>query len=215
MVAHEQLEIDDPARNETVVAEGVSFENFLTFFAEHHAEWLVGKVILIVGNNTKHQDILLFLATLLNLFLGIKALGRVLSAGIPMKIAADKPAREPDLLIIFNEHRERIKENYLDGPADIAVEIVSPESVARDRGDKFKEYEAAGVREYWLFDPLRTEAVIYALGDDNRYHPVAIDKEGRLTSTLLPGFALHPSLLWREELPTGNELIELAQGIAH
>jgi Uma2 family endonuclease len=204
----------DPALHETIVAEGVSFEAFLKFFAEHHAEWLVGKVILVRGKASAHQSLLLFLMTMLNLYLGLKSLGEILSAGFPMKIADDVPAREPDLLIVLNAHRERIKANYLDGPADIVVEIVSPESVTRDRGIKFIEYEQAGVREYWLFDPLRTEAVIYALGDDQRYHPVPLDKDGRLVSSLLSGFALHPTLLWRDELPTGIELITLAQQMA-
>jgi len=74
-----------------------------------------------------------------------------------------------------------------------------------------REYEAAGVREYWLFDPLHTEAVIYALGADGHYHPTLTDTQGRLLSTVLPGFALDPTLLWQEEPPTGAELIALVQ----
>ncbi len=202
---------DDTTYGETVLAENVSFENFLKFFGNHHAEWLVGKVISVVTNNTRHNAILGLLYNLLSLFLGYKHLGRVLLAGVPMKVADRKPAREPDLLIVLNENVHRIKETYLDGPADVVVEIVSPESTHRDRGAKLSEYEAAGVPEYWLLDPLRTEANVYALGDDGRYHPLSKDSEGRLVSQVLPGFALHPDLLWREEPPTGAELVALVQ----
>ncbi len=202
---------DDPARHETVVAEGVSFAHFLEFFAEKHAEWLMGKVILIVTNNTVHQRIQMFLGTLLNLFLGYRSLGQVLSAGVPMYLSEDQPAREPDLLVVLNAHRDRIRENRLEGPADVVVEIVSPESSKRDRGDKMVEYEAAGVPEYWLFDPLRNAADIWALGEDGRYHRRPVDPQGRITSGVLAGFALDPVLLWQDEPPAGPALVQLVE----
>ncbi len=202
---------DDPAYGETVIAENVTFENFLKFFAEQHTEWLMGKVISVVTNNTRHNAILGLLYNLFSLFLGNKTPGRVLLAGVPMKIADTKPAREPDLLIVLNKSVHRIKETFLDGPADVVVEIVSPESTNRDRGIKLLEYETARIPEYWLIDPLRTEANVYALGADGHYHPRPRDAEGRLTSQILPGFALHPDVLWRDEPPTGAELIALVQ----
>lgn len=201
----------DPAANEIVLAEGVSFDNFLKYFGEQHTEWLMGKVILVVTNNTKHQRILVLLTTLFNFFLTIRSLGQVLLAGVPMKVGDDRPAREPDLLIVLNEHVSRIKPTYLDGPADIAVEIVSSESVERDRGKKLLEYEAAGVREYWLLDPLRRDSAVYALAEDGHYRRVPLDAAGRLASVVLPGFALHPDLLWRDEPPNSGELAALVQ----
>jgi Uma2 family endonuclease len=202
---------NDPARHEIVVAESVGFDDFLRFFAEEHAEWLMGKVILVVSNNVLHQRIQMFLGTLFNLFLGYRSLGQVLSSGVPMHISDNQPAREPDLLVILNENRDRIQVNRLEGPADIAVEIVSPESSTRDWGDKMAEYETAGVREYFLVDPLRTEAVIWELGADGHYHRRAVDSQGRITSGLLPGFALDPTVLWQDDLPEGADLVALVQ----
>lgn len=204
---------DDPARHETAVAEGVSFEDFLKLYSEQHAEWLMGKVILIVSNNVLHQQIQTILITIITLFVGYRGLGRVFSAGFPMYISDDQPAREPDILVVLNENRARIKQNRLEGPADVAVEIVSPESSRRDRGDKLDEYETAGVREYWLFDPLRWEAVIYELGDEGRYHPRSLDEHGRITSAVLAGFALDPALLWDDENLFRINLHELVQGM--
>jgi Uma2 family endonuclease len=56
--------------------------------------------------------------------MGFKSLGEVLLAGVPMYISDQQPAREPDLLIVLNANRQRIKANYLAGPADLVVEIV-------------------------------------------------------------------------------------------
>ena len=60
---------------------------------------------------------------------------------------------KPDLLYIANDHRARLKSSYLDGPADFVIEIISEESVSRDRVDKFYEYQDIGVREYLIVDP--------------------------------------------------------------
>jgi Uma2 family endonuclease len=211
--AHPQQITDDPARNETIVAENVSFEEFLTLYAEQHAEWLMGKVILVVTNNKRHQEILLWLARLLGFYLDLNPIGKLYLAGYPIYISDDQPSRQPDLLIVLNEYQDRLKENFVAGPANFVVEVVSPESSKRDWGDKMDEYEAAGVDEYLLVDPLRKMADIYALGDDHRYHRRPLNEQDRITSGILPGFTLDPALLWRDDRPGGADLVALVQGM--
>ena len=41
----------------------------------------------------------------------------------------------------------------MEGGPSLVVEIVSPGSATIDRVDKFREYERAGVGEYWIIDP--------------------------------------------------------------
>jgi Uma2 family endonuclease len=60
-----------------------------------------------------------------------------------MRATPDGPARQPDLLFVAREHLDRLTETRLSGPADFVVEVVSDDSVARDRADKFYEYQAA------------------------------------------------------------------------
>jgi Uma2 family endonuclease len=169
--------------------------------------------VIRIVNNVQHQVILLFLGTLFSTYLKLTGLGRVLLAGIPMKVSTGKPAREPDLLIVFAEHYDRIQRTSLQGPADIVVEIVSPESDGRDHGDKLVEYELAGVREYWLLDPLRQASDVYALGENGRYQRLPLDAQGRVYSQLMSGFAFDPALLWRDEPPVGVEVVELVQAM--
>jgi Uma2 family endonuclease len=197
---------------EQVVAEDVSFEDFLTRFADVHAEWVMGKVI-VVTNNTQHQVIIGILFNLFTLFMGMrsKSLGQVLLAGVPMWISDALPAREPDLIVVLKAHQDRIRSNHLLGPADIVVEIVSPESTIRDRVDKVTEYAQAGVPEYWLVDPIVEQATIYRLGADGMYKAMPMDSDGNLVSSVLEGFRLKPAMLWQEEPPTGGELVGLVQ----
>jgi Uma2 family endonuclease len=81
------------------------------------------------------------------------------------------------------------------------VEIGSPESIGRDRGDKFVEYEAAGVQEYWLIDPLRQQAEFYQLDDKGLYRAAAIAADGIYRSDVLTGFWLRVPWLWQSSLP--------------
>jgi Uma2 family endonuclease len=109
--------------------------------------------------------------------------------------------REPDLLFVANEHLDRLQETYLDGPADLVVEIVSPESAGRDRGEKFYEYERGGILEYWLLDPQVRRAEFYQLNTEGQYQQMSPDAEDRYHSAVLSGFWLRVEWLWQEPLP--------------
>lgn len=94
-------------------------------------------------------------------------------------------SRAPDLLFVSNASLHRLKETYLDGAADLVVEVVSPESRARDWGEKFTEYEEAGVHEYWLIDPERKQAEFYQLGANGAYQLALVGSMGVYHSQVL------------------------------
>lgn len=188
----------------------LTYEEFLAWADEDTlAEWVDGEVIVTSPASRQHQETSNFLNILLSFYASAHKLGRVLLSPFQVKLGPDLPGREPDLLFVAREHLERLKETHLDGPADLAVEIVSPESRERDRGAKFYEYETAGVGEYWLIDPQRRQAEFYQLGEDGFYHPVSPDAEGVYHSAILPGFWLRVDWLWQDPLPTPVETLRL------
>jgi Uma2 family endonuclease len=87
-----------------------------------------------------------------------------------------------------------------------AIEIVSADSVQRDRGEKFLEYEDGGIPEYWLIDAEREEALFYQRGQDGRFHPAPLDRDGSYHSAALSGFRLRVAWLWRQPLPAVSEV---------
>lgn len=186
-----------PTRREPPRAK-MTYEEFLAWADEDTlAEWVDGEIIMVSPASKRHQDIAGFLYQVLDLYVQSHDLGDVIHAPFQMKL---EHGREPDLLFVATEHLDRLQDIHLDGPADLVVEIVSPESAARDRGDKFYEYEAGGVPEYWLIDPQRQRAEFYQL-DDERYSLVQPDAEGVYHSAAVPGFWLRVAWLWQEPLP--------------
>jgi Uma2 family endonuclease len=180
----------------------VSFEEFLEWIDEDtRAEWVDGAIIMASPASDNHQDIDDFLIAIMRPFIEMHQLGWLRSGPFVMRTAVRPSGREPDILFVVNERTHLIQKTYLDGPADLAVEIVSPESIGRDRGDKFVEYEAAGVREYWLIDPLRDQLEFYQLGADGRYRLIPIGADGIYRSIVLPDFWLRVAWLRHRPLP--------------
>ncbi len=116
-----------------------------------------------------------------------------------MRITAGGSAREPDLMFVSAEHQARVTSDFLDGPADLVVEVVSDESVARDYDEKFSEYQNGGVREYWIIDPRpdRQRASFFVRDAQGRFRPVSTDDEGIYRSTVVPGFWLKLDWFWQ------------------
>ena len=188
----------------------MTFEEYLASGDEPiMSEWVDGEVIFMSPASAKHQRLGSLLLQTLGLYVETHKLGEVFYAPFVMKIESAKSGREPDLLFVSRERAHLIEKTYLNGPADLVVEIVSPESVERDRKEKFAEYEAAGIKEYWLIDPDRQTAEFYELGADGRYRAAATETDGIYRSKVINGFFIRIAWLWQTPSPTLDALREL------
>jgi len=179
----------------------MSFEEFMTSYKGSWAEWVDGEVIEMTPPGSLHQRISMFLARLLGNFVEIREVGELFAAPYLMRVPNLDRGREPDLLFVSAAHADRITRTHLNGAADLVIEIISPESLGRDRGEKFVEYEAAGIPEYWLVDPERQRAEFYQLDARGHYHDAGMDAEGRYHSHILAGLWIKPTWLWQDPLP--------------
>ena len=187
--------------------ERLSYEEFLRLPADLHAEWVDGEVVCSMTVSRIHDDLHTFLVMLLGLFLEDRPLGRLQKDPFQMKPAPHLNGRAPDIMFIANEHTDRLRANFLEGPADLAIEIVSPGNAATDYVDKFREYEAGGVTEYWIFDPVNQTADFFVL-ENGRYERRHPDAEGVYRSAVLSGFWLTTEWLW-EQPPVRALLAEI------
>ena len=178
----------------------MTYEEFLEWHPDSGmAEWVDGEAFVMAPPATVHQRLAYLLARCISSFSDQKGIGEVLIPPFQMKLAGS--GREPDVVFVCAENLSRIGGQYLSGPADLVVEIVSPDSRRRDRVEKLAEYEQAGVREYWVLDPNRRQAEFFILGDDGKYG-TATCPDGIFHSRVLPGMWLKVEWFWQEPLPT-------------
>jgi Uma2 family endonuclease len=112
----------------------------------------------------------------------------------------DKRSPEPDVAFVAKDRLHVVERGFVDGPPDIAVEIVSPDSVDRDYNLKLNIYETAGVREYWIIDPDEQRAT-FLRRQGERFVEI-MPREGRYESQVLAGFYFKTEWLWSKERPS-------------
>jgi len=178
------------------VEEYISYEDFLALCDEDTlAEWVNGKIERYSSASDVHQDLAGWLTSVLRIYVEANKLGIIRSAPFQMKTGPDLPGREPDIIFLRDENRDKLKKRYLDGPADLVIEIISEESLLRDRGEKFAEYEIGGVKEYWILDPETKRADFFIL-KEGRYERRVEDAHGIYHSEIIEGLWLKVAWLW-------------------
>lgn len=189
--------------------QNMTFEEYLDWAmgSEQRMELVDGEVEYMSPISLVHQEICMFLLTLMNMLAQARNLGQVLAQPFVMKVGT-RTAREPDILFVATAHLDRIKPTFLDGPGDLCIEIVSPESQIRDRQTKLLEYQRLGVPEYWVIDPILQEALFYRLEDD-QYKQVALDEQNVYHSAVMPGLWIKLDWLWQRPLPS---LLDVLKG---
>ncbi len=177
----------------------MTYEEFLEWADEDtRAEWVDGEAMIMSPASTAHQNCSDFLTALIRHYAEATVAGRAFSA--PLQMKTDLSGREPDVMCITQDHLDRLHDIYIDGPADIAIEVISPKSRVRDRGEKYYEYEQVGGCEYWLIDPVRKQAEFYFLENDGIYRPIPAG-DSIFRSKILDGFWLKLEWLWQEHSP--------------
>lgn len=173
---------------------------------KERVEWVKGDVIEMSPVNTQHNQLSIFLTVVLRGFIGKEQLGHLLGPELQIRLAGQQTRRVPDLLFVAQERANILKETFVDGPPDLIVEIVSPDSLAQDWREKYLEYEAAGVREYWVIDPMAKHAELYSL-NDGKYSLIS-PQDDTIHSTVLSGFYLKPAWLWQNPLPNPLDILK-------
>jgi Uma2 family endonuclease len=167
-----------------------------------HAEWVDGEVVMMAPVGRAHVRLHLFLLRLIGDYLEHRPLGEITFDPFNMKTGDDLPGRAPDILFVAKKNLKRLKDNHLQGPADMVIEIISPGSVGVDRGDKFYEYESGGVGEYWILDPFRKRADFYRRDNAGTLQLVPPDDQQIYRCRAIKGFWVDVRWFWRFPFPT-------------
>jgi Uma2 family endonuclease len=116
-----------------------------------YVELSEGELLMPPHPTRRHQATVEELYVRLRAFIRERDMGEVHLAPLPVRLWPEK-IREPDVLFMAHEHRDRISEQVF-GPPDLVMEVTSPSTRHVDRMEKSIEYARAGILEYWIVDP--------------------------------------------------------------
>jgi Uma2 family endonuclease len=72
---------------------------------------------------------------------------------------------EPDITVVCD--KSKITAKGCVGVPDMIVEVLSPSTAVKDKGVKLRKYRMAGVKEYWIVDPLNGNVEVYRAVEDH------------------------------------------------
>ncbi len=116
------------------------------------AEFIDGEVVLHSPAMNRHLVARDRLAVLINLWVEAKGLGA--ARGEKCLCVFPRNDYEPDIVFFGKEKAAMLRPTTMKFPVpDFAVEVLSDSTASRDRGVKYRDFEAHGVGEYWIIDP--------------------------------------------------------------
>ena len=180
----------------------MSEDEFIAWATEHRvrAEWVEGEVIVMAPSNIDHADLNGWLYMLLREYVDRKDLGRVIFDVFTKLTIPRRQLRVPDVLFVAKDRLDVIKATRIEGAPDLVIEIVSPDSQSRDWREKHADYQSAGVREYWIIDPISRTIEASAISSDGRYKRIE-EIDGKIASAVVEGWFLRPEWLWQQPRP--------------
>ncbi|MGB3617329.1 MAG: Uma2 family endonuclease [Catalinimonas sp.] len=160
-----------------------------TRFSENEkVEFINGEIVLHSPVKRRHNAATLLLDRLMSTYADRHDSGFV---GIEkIMVSLSRNDYEPDLCYFRRKVAAGFTADQMRFPApDWIVEVVSASTEARDRGVKFVDYAAHGVREYWLIDPEAETIEQYVL-QGGAYELHRKQREGALQSVAPAAFAV-------------------------
>ena len=160
---------------------------------EPRCELIFGRFYVSLSPAGPHQTVALQIARLLD---DIAVAAGGLAQIAPMDVAlAEHSVVQPDVLFLSKERRSRMAER-VEGAPDLVVEVLSPGTARRDRGEKLRLYAESGVREYWIVDPAEKQ-IEFLVNDDGRF-VVALLADCEYRSSVLLELRFDLETFWQE-----------------
>jgi Uma2 family endonuclease len=182
MSIHIESLFDTPARAR------LSAEDYIASpQSAHKSDLIEGVFVMASPASVEHEDVQYFIGTTMRNFVTARRLGLVAGPNMAYRLSDDN-VYQPDVSFLHGDRLHLAGEVYVYGAPDLAVEIISPSSRRYDAFEKRINYARAGVREYWLVDPIERSVAIYTLEGDQFVR--APQPDNQLHSHVLAGYWL-------------------------
>jgi len=156
-------------------------------------ELLFGRLYLTASPTPWHQMVALFLWRHLQSI--AEAAGGFASSAPLDVVLADHSVVQPDVIYV-SAARLGILGKRIEGAPDLLIEVLSPGSARRDRGEKLSLYAKTGIREYWIVEP-EARHIEFLVNEGGRF-VVSLPAAGEYRSQRMPELHLDVAGFWRE-----------------
>ena len=155
------LETEVQSKNVVRKEKSYTIEDIYALPEGERAELIDGQIYYMAPTNTKHQRLVNYLSTEINLYIrNNNGSCEVFPAPFAVFLVKnEKNYVEPDLSVICDP--SKLDDKGCNGAPDWIIEIVSPSSRQMDYYKKLFKYRTAGGREYWVVDPDRNIVTVY------------------------------------------------------
>ena len=156
--------------------EGYTIDDIYALPDGKRAELIDGLIYDMSPPSFKHQKILSFLHIEIGNYIRENN-GSCEVIPSPFAVFLNKDNKtyvEPDISVICDKNK--LDDCGCNGAPDWIIEIVSPSSKRMDYMTKLFKYRSAGVREYWIVDPMKDRIIVYNFEADDIFEYTFADK---------------------------------------
>jgi Uma2 family endonuclease len=190
----------------------VTFDEFCAIVPDgQKADLLDGVVYMASPDSRTSNRLTNFISSLIEQYTAARGIGGEVFVNRFAFQLDELNGPEPDVAWVAEDRLHLIQEGRMQGGPDVAVEIVSRDSRRRDWIDKRAKYESAGVREYWIIDPIQQRVEFLRL-TDGRYDVVSCEDERIFRSAAIPGFWVDVDWLLGPTLPNAYHCLQQLLG---
>ncbi len=152
------------------------------------AEFINGEIIYQSPAKRRHWRVSTKLTSLLNIHVEHNNLGEIGVEKVMVEMTRND--YEPDIVFFSKEKASRFTNDQMLFPApDFIVEILSPSTEKYDRNEKFIDYAAHGVSEYWIIDPEQ-EFIEQYFNEKGKFSLFQKLHKGKIESKSVKDFAI-------------------------
>ncbi|MBM0653047.1 Uma2 family endonuclease [Capnocytophaga genosp. AHN8471] len=177
-----------------------TYAEYLLWKFEERVELLKGKLFKMSAPSPAHQVV----QSNLNIELGLYFRNQKCQI-YPAPFDVRLPAKgetgdaihtvvQPDLCVVCD--RTKIDSRGCIGAPDLVIEIISPGNSKKELKQKFKLYEEAGVREYWVIHPSEEYVIVNVL-ENNHYKTLSPIVDDEVHSVIFPTLKVHTKEIFR------------------
>ena len=176
---------------------GYTYADYLTWEGPERYQIIYGDVFMMASPSVNHQAICMELSLQFGNWLRGKPC-RVFAAPLDVRLFpeddnSDDTVVQPGLLVVCD--KVKLGKGSVNGPPDIAIEIISPSTSSKEHFLKFRAYMDAGIREYWMIEPEQKLVQVY-IYENGHFISYGYKSEDVVQSTVLQGFSVDLKTLW-------------------